>query len=102
MNRINLLIITFLFLVSCGSIKDAGKILRNEKISTTDEFLVEKRNPLVLPPDFEKLPTPGSMSVKKEKEEDKIKKILKGPKKDNTINKKPSSSEQSILNKIRK
>ena len=59
-----LLIISFL-LASCGGLKDAGKVLRNEKIKTTDEFLVKKRNPLVLPPDFEKIPEPGSNPEKK-------------------------------------
>ena len=29
-----------LFLTSCG---DVGKVLRNEKINSTDEFLVKKR-----------------------------------------------------------
>ena len=33
---------------------DARKVLRNEKIKTTDEFLVKKREPLVLPPDYRK------------------------------------------------
>ena len=66
------------FLVSCGNI---GKALKNEKTISTDEFLVKKRNPLVLPPDYEKIPEPGSISNKKDNdEEEKIKKILKAPK----------------------
>ena len=95
-----LLIIIFL-LSSCQGMKDAGKVLRNEKIKTTDEFLVKKRNPLVLPPDFEKIPKPGSISKTIEDEDEKIKKILKVPKIDN-INKKSSSIEESILDSIRK
>ena len=39
----------FLLLVSCGSLNEAGKALRNEKTKTTDEFLIEKRGPLSLP-----------------------------------------------------
>ena len=39
---IYLLISTFL-LVSCGSLSEAGKVLRNEKKTTTDEFLVKKK-----------------------------------------------------------
>ena len=96
-----LLIISFL-LASCGGLKDAGKVLRNEKIKTTDEFLVKKRNPLVLPPDFEKIPEPGSISKTKEDEDEKIKKILKVPKIDNINKKQPSSIEESILDRIRK
>ena len=41
-----LLIYSFI-LSACGGLKDAGKVLRNEKIRTTDEFLIKKRNPLV-------------------------------------------------------
>ena len=43
-------------LSSCGSFSDAGKVLRNEKITNTDEFFIKKRAPLVLPPDYEKIP----------------------------------------------
>ena len=42
MKKINLLLIALLFLTSCGGLKEAGKVLRNEKIKTTDEFLVKK------------------------------------------------------------
>ena len=52
------LLIILSYITSCGGIKDAGKVLRNEKIRTTDEFLVKKRNPLVLPPSFEEVPEP--------------------------------------------
>ena len=96
-----LLIISFL-LVSCGSLKDAGKVLRNEKIKSTDEFLVKKRNPLVLPPNFEEIPEPGSISENKQSEDEKIKKILNAPKSDNSSKRKSTSLEESILNKIRK
>ena len=59
MKKINklLLYIFFVFLLnSCGSMSEAGKVLRNEKVKTTDEFLVKKRQPLVLPPDYDTLP----------------------------------------------
>mgnify|MGYP007000451735 CR=1 len=36
------------FLYSCGAASEAGKVLRNEKTKTTDEFLVKKREPLTL------------------------------------------------------
>ena len=52
MKNINFLLIILITLVSCGSVEEAGKVLRNEKIKTTDEFLVKKRKPLVLPPDY--------------------------------------------------
>ena len=102
MKNIHFLLISFFLLASCGGLKDAGKVLRNEKIKTTDEFLVKKRNPLVLPPDFEKIPEPGSISQKEEDEDEKIKKILKAPKRDNNSKKETSTIEESILDRIRK
>ena len=102
MKNIYFLLVSSFLLVSCGGLKDAGKVLRNEKIKTTDEFLVKKRNPLVLPPDFEKIPEPGSISKTKEDEDEKIKKILKVPNTDNINKKKSSSIEESILDRIRK
>ncbi len=80
---------------------DAGKTLRNEKIKTTDEFLVKKRQPLSLPPDYENLPKPNSKDLKDEKNSNEINNILKIPKKQTT---KQSSTtvEQSIIDKIRK
>mgnify|MGYP003953109325 FL=1 len=78
--------------------------MRNEKIKTTDEFLVKKKQPLVLPPDYKKIPEPDSQVNNniKTSEEEKIRQILKGPKKENTSKKNNSSIERSILNQIRK
>ena len=80
--------------------EEAGKVLKNEKISTTDEFLVKKRQPLILPPDYDKILN-LTLLIKKEKESDKIKKILKAPKPDVSAGK-ISGTEETILNEIRK
>ena len=70
-------LIFILFLNACTSVEDAAKVLRNEKIQNTDEFLVEKRKPLVLPPDFSEIPEPGSItSNNNKKKETNIKEIL--------------------------
>ena len=101
MKNIYILIVTIFLLSSCGGLKDAGKVLRNEKITTTDEFLVKKKRPLVLPPDYQKLPKPGEIKNKENNEEETIKSILKAPKETIKENK-SSSTEKSILEKIRK
>ena len=45
--------------MGCGNtIEETGKALRNEKTRTTDEFLIEKRGPLSLPPKMNELPKP--------------------------------------------
>ena len=45
------------FLSSCGGTKD---FLTNAKKSGGDEFLVEKKQPLTMPPNFEDIPVPMS------------------------------------------
>ena len=56
------LIFLLLLLTSCGSFDEVGKSLRNEKTRTTDEFLIEKRGPLSIPPKMGELPVPKSSS----------------------------------------
>ena len=94
-------ILLTLFLYSCNSLSDVQKTLRNEKTRTTDEFLVKKREPLTLPPDYKKLPEPSQDNSAKQESKDKINKILKITKTQST-KKKSSSVEQSIINEIRK
>ena len=102
MKKIIFLIITIFLLTSCGTLDEAGKVLKNEKIRTIDEFLVEKRDPLVLPPDFREIPLPGSSKNIKKKNESKIKKILKTNNQEKISNGQTSSTEKSIIDKIRK
>ena len=45
---------------SCGSWDEVKKGLTGSKTSSPDEFLVEKKAPLIKPPNFEELPVPGS------------------------------------------
>ena len=101
MKNINLLLIVFFLMMSCSSMSDAKKVLKNQKVRTTDEFLVKKRNPLELPPNFEEVLKPGTKFEKKNDDE-KIKKILNVPKTVNTIKNKSKSTEESILKRIRK
>ena len=101
MLKFKILLPLYLLIISCGVLGEAGKVLRNEKVQTTDEFMVEKRNPLVLPPNFEEIPKPGSIAEEKLNNENNIKKILKSPQVKKETNKN-SSIEQSILKDIRK
>jgi|TARA_B110000438_G_C15462907_1_gene499679 hypothetical protein len=97
------LLLVLLILYSCSSFKDVESVLRNEKMKSTDEFLVKKKEPLVLPPDYREIPTPGSINQNQTKDDSRIKKILKSNKEKKSDNKKGSSSvEETILNQIRK
>ena len=96
--KILILFTSILFLNSCGG--DVGKVLRNEKIKNTDEFLVKKREPLILPPDYDKIPSPGSL--RKSEERNEVENILKIPEESSNKNNNESSVEQSIIDKIKK
>jgi len=54
---IRYLLLLLLFLPACSAIKDGFTLKKKENL---DEFLVEKKNPLIMPPDFNKLPEPTS------------------------------------------
>ena len=88
------------FLHSCGGASDAAKVLKNEKITNTDEFLVKKRDPLVLPPDLDTLPEPNSSQNLKKTDNNKINEILKFPENQNSSKKNSSSVEESIIKSI--
>ena len=60
-NLFKYLFVLLILLNSCQSVKDG---LSGNKKNTAEEFLVEKKNPLVLPPDFDKLPKPGNIDSK--------------------------------------
>ena len=63
MKKTNPLIASFLillFLNSCGTVAEG---LGGSKKKGSDEFLVEKKSPLVLPPSFGELPEPGKEPV---------------------------------------
>ena len=56
----NLIILSSLSIAlnGCSSFKEAGKVLRNEKVKTSDEFLIQKKEPTLLPASslYSKLP----------------------------------------------
>ena len=88
-----------LLLASCGTMQSA---FENQKKNNTDEFLVEKKSPLVMPPDYNDLPMPDEKST--EKETNDIKSLIsksKGDENKNNLDKENSSFEGSILKKIK-
>ena len=104
MYRIFLFIILLTFLFGCKSAKD---VLTLKKKNNADEFLVEKKSPLVLPPSYGELPMPNDSEFNKDKSEevedvellinnDQKTVSTKVEKKTNT-----TSIEKSILEKIK-
>lgn len=102
--KIIFLLLFFNFLAGCQTVKDG--FTNNKKSKSAEEFLIEKKNPLVLPPDFSKLPIPKNETAKVGTEKNfDIKKILKNNTLDNEkINKVDTEGtlEKSIIEKIKK
>jgi hypothetical protein len=91
--------ITFV-LSGCNSLKEG---LSMKKKANTNEFLIEKKDPLVLPPNYEKLPIPQDQtSIKKSVEKNiDLSKVLKKTNKPKIKNKN-KSLEKSISNILNK
>ena len=62
-----------LILTNCQSIVDG---ISMKKKNNADQFLIEKKSPLVLPPDFDELPEPASEAKSSEEEEFDKKNVL--------------------------
>ena len=102
MNKKLLFIVILFFLSSCQNVKDA---LSGKKYENSDEFLVIKKNPLVLPPNFNDLPTPKDVakSTQIETIENEIEDLLSSIKDDEEVSESSSSSttESFVLEKIK-
>ena len=89
---------------ACQNVKDG---LTGKKKTNSDEFLVKKKNPLSLPPEFEKLPEPITSTKNNDQNDSEIslKEILtKNTTKEDTVSTIEVSSdslEESILEKIK-
>ena len=91
-----------LFLYSCPTVKEG---FTNQKKSSSDEFLVEKKSPLVMPPDYNDLPVPDQNKETAETNENKIKDLVTKNENENGENNNSEDVnleiEQSILKKIK-
>ena len=103
--KITKLLFFLFFIYSCGSV---GEALQGKKRSDQgDEFLIDKKNPLAMPPDFDKLPERGEASVTSTKDietdQSNIKILIKKNSDGEIIssNDESTSIESSILKKIK-
>ena len=93
--NISLLCLLLLF-SSCSTLKDG---FQSQRKNSTEEFWVEKKKPLVMPPDYNNLPTPSEGKI----EENQIEKLLEKDKENKnkpSNNNKTKKTENFILDKI--
>ncbi len=98
--KIIFLLLLLCLVSGCQSLRDG--LEGNKKSKSAEEFLIEKKNPLVLPPDYSKLPEPSEKNTDENNEFD-LQKILKTPEtkkqSENVVN---QSLKKSIIDKIKK
>jgi hypothetical protein len=105
MKKIRIIILTFLMLITisaCGTLREG---FSSQKKKSTDEFFVEKKAPLVMPPNYNELPTPKNNNSLDESDENSVKELIINSE-NNTVKKTNTSKsnisvENSILDKIK-
>ena len=101
--KIILLVALAFIITSCANSWDSVKRgLTGQKQRTTDEFMVKKKDPLVLPPDFDSLPSPSDREEAIEEMSSFEKTITEATETEITSSTTGSSTEDSILKQIRK
>ena len=102
MNKNYFFLIILFLLCSCQNVKDA---LSGKKFENSDEFLVIKKNPLILPPNFNDLPLPKDVAdtTQIENIENEIEDLLSSIKDNEEIAESSSSgdTESFVLEKIK-
>jgi len=104
MKKFNLFVLLniILFLSSCGTIKEG---FSSQKKNNSDEFLVEKKSPLIMPPDYNKLPIPREKNLETKSEESQIENLISKSEKDGELIDKPDDKNKSfedlLLEKIK-
>ena len=102
-----IIIIIFLLITACNeSFQNIKKGLGGAKRTSTDEFLVKKKEPLVMPPKWKNLPEPGGVmkSDDEVREATDIEELIKlGKNKESSTNYEQGNGnlEESILKKIK-
>ena len=106
MKNLKILILINILLIfnSCGTLKEGFK---NQKKNNSDEFLVQKKSPLVMPPEYGQLPTPKQEANKTESmNSTSVKNLLLGEENNSTNLKEESdlnkNFEEKLLKKIKK
>ena len=91
----------FIFIINCGgNWGDFKKTMSGQKSTSSDEFLIKKKDPLVLPPEYGQLPLPKSN--KKKSQDSSVETVLRSKNKTTNETKATSELENMILKELKK
>ena len=89
-------------LSSCGTVREG---FTNQKKNSSDEFLVEKKSPLIVPPNFDDLPVPTNQNLSENTDQNEIKDLIVKSKENdqNSVETKDVNQtfEENLLDKIK-
>jgi len=101
MKKFNLLFILGIALIILSGCNTVKKGFQNPKKNSSDEFLVEKKSPLVMPPEFNELPFPDQNQDTNQKQQNNIKSLITENNGDIDQEVSDGDLEGSILSKIK-
>ena len=101
MKKFNLLFILGIALIILSGCNTVKKGFQNPKKNSSDEFLVEKKSPLVMPPEFNELPIPNQNGDTNKKQKNNIKSLITDNNGNTDQEVSDSDLEGSILSKIK-
>ena len=96
---LKLILLFLFFLNSCGTVREG---FQNPKKNSSDEFLVEKKSPLVIPPEFDQLPVPKDNKDQINNTQSSFKTLVSDTEQEIDENLSNKNLEETLLDKIKK
>ena len=103
-NKFKILFMITIFGLLFSSCSSVQKAFDPERKNSSDEFLIEKKSPLSMPPDFEKLPLPQNKQTNDQNQSDDIETLITNSQLNNNekkIGNTDKELEESIIDKIK-
>ena len=104
-NKLKILFLIVIYGLLSSSCSTVQKAFDPERKNSSDEFLIEKKSPLSMPSDFEKLPLPQNKQTDDQNQSDDIETLITNSQADNNENKSIDNAskelEESIIDKIK-
>tara|TARA_B100001559_G_scaffold253141_1_gene216927 strand:+ start:305 stop:643 length:339 start_codon:yes stop_codon:yes gene_type:complete len=104
-NKLKILFLIVIYGLLSSSCSTVQKAFDPQRKNSSDEFLIEKKSPLSMPSDFEKLPLPRNKQTDDQNQSDDIETLITNSQVDNNENKSTKNAgkelEESIIDKIK-
>ena len=104
-NKLKILFLIVIYGLLSSSCSSVQKAFDPERKNSSDEFLIEKKSPLSMPSDFEKLPIPQNKKTVDQNQSEDIETLITNSQLDNdeniSLDNAGKELEESIIDKIK-